>query len=264
MRTNDSSVTDAPRPRPEQPPLEKDLHEAISSPAEAIFNGDVNPHRMALRQFDTATTHLDLKRGLIDLLRQPKRALIVTFPVRMDDESVQMFTGYRVHHNTVMGPSKGGVRYHPDISLDEMRALAMWNTWKCALVNVPFGGAQGGVACDPEMLSQRELERLTRRYISDISLLVGPESDIPEPDLNTGPQSNPKITANGDIQLSGQDDISPESSSDVGFTNIENALIFKNFTDYFNRNFPFIVTLWFLGMILLSLRFLGSLIYSER
>jgi glutamate dehydrogenase (NAD(P)+) len=143
---------------------------------------------VALRHFDTAAAHLDLKRGLIDFLREPRRALIVTFPVRMDDESVRMFTGYRVHHSAVMGPSKGGVRYHPDISLDEMRALAMWNTWKCAVVNVPFGGAQGGVACDPELLSERELERLTRRYISDISLLVGPESDIPDPDLNTGPQ----------------------------------------------------------------------------
>jgi glutamate dehydrogenase (NAD(P)+) len=143
---------------------------------------------MALRQFDMAAGHLDLKRGLVDFLREPRRALIVTFPVRMDDESVRMFAGYRVHHSTVMGPSKGGIRYHPGISLDEMRALAMWNTWKCAVVNVPFGGAQGGVACDPEMLSRNELERLTRRYISDISLLVGPESDIPDPDLNAGPE----------------------------------------------------------------------------
>lgn len=188
MRTKNSHVTDAPPPSPEQPPLETDIHEACSYPAEAMFSSEVNPYRMALRQFDMATAHLDLKRGLVDFLRQPKRALIVTFPVRMDDESVRMFTGYRVHHSTVMGPSKGGVRYHPDVSLDEMRAFAMWNTWKCAVVNVPFGGAQGGVACDPEMLSERELERLTRRYINDISLLVGPESDIPNPDLNTGPQ----------------------------------------------------------------------------
>jgi glutamate dehydrogenase (NAD(P)+) len=188
MRTKNSRVTDAPPPSPEQLPLEPDIHEACSYPAEAMFSSEVNPYRVALHQFDTATAHLDLKKGLIDFLRQPRRALIVTFPARMDDESVQMFTGYRVHHSAVMGPSKGGVRYHPDISLDEMRALAMWNTWKCAVVNVPFGGAQGGVACDPEMLSQRELERLTRRYISDISLLVGPESDIPDPDLNTGPQ----------------------------------------------------------------------------
>jgi glutamate dehydrogenase (NAD(P)+) len=153
-----------------------------------MFNSEINPYQMVLRQFDAAVGHLDLKRGVIDFLREPKRALIVTFPVRMDDGSVRMFTGYRVHHNTVLGPSKGGIRYHPNVNLDEMRALAMWNTWKCAVVNVPFGGAQGGVACDPELLSPRELERLTRRYISDISLLTGPESDIPDPDLNTDAQ----------------------------------------------------------------------------
>jgi glutamate dehydrogenase (NAD(P)+) len=181
MRTTDNRISDAS-------PQEQSIHEAISSPAEAMFNSEVSPYQMALRQFDLAAPHLDLKRGLIDFLRQPKRALIVTFPVRMDNESVQMFTGYRVHHSTVLGPSKGGVRYHPGVNLGEMRALAMWNTWKCAVVNLPFGGAQGGVACDPELLSQRELERLTRRYISDISMLVGPESDIPDPDLNTGPQ----------------------------------------------------------------------------
>jgi glutamate dehydrogenase (NAD(P)+) len=188
MRTNDHHATDTPTPLSEQHTPEEDIYEACSYPAEAKFSSEANPYRMALRQFDIATGHLDLKKGLIDFLREPRRALIVTFPVRMDDESVGMFTGYRVHHSAVMGPSKGGVRYHPDISLDEMRALAMWNTWKCAVVNVPFGGAQGGVACDPEMLSQHELERLTRRYIGDISLLVGPESDIPDPDLNTGPQ----------------------------------------------------------------------------
>jgi len=169
-------------------PLEKDIHEACSYPGEAMFDSEVNPYQMALRQFDMATAYLDLKKGLIDFLRETKRALIVTFPVKMDDESVRMFTGYRVHHNTVLGPSKGGIRYHPNVNLDEMRALAMWNTWKCAVVNVPFSGAQGGVACDPELLSPRELERLTRRYISDISLLVGPESDIPDPDLNTDAQ----------------------------------------------------------------------------
>jgi glutamate dehydrogenase (NAD(P)+) len=188
MRTNDNDVMDAPTPSAEQHTAEEDIYEACSYPAEALFSSEVNPYQMALRQFDMAAGHLDLKRGLIDFLREPRRALIVTFPVRMDDESVRMFTGYRVHHSAVMGASKGGVRYHPDITLDEMRALAMWNTWKGAVVNVPFGGAQGGVACDPELLSERELERLTRRYISDISLLVGPESDIPDPDLNTGPQ----------------------------------------------------------------------------
>ena len=188
MMTNNNDVTHTPTPSSEQRNLDEDIYEACLYPAEAMFSSEANPYRMALRQFDMAAGHLDLKRGVIDFLREPRRALIVTFPVRMDDESERMFTGYRVHHSAVMGPSKGGVRYHPDISLDEMRALAMWNTWKCAVVNVPFGGAQGGVACDPEMLSLPELERLTRRYINDISLLVGPESDIPDPDLNTGPQ----------------------------------------------------------------------------
>ncbi len=188
MRTSDNDVMDVPTPSAEQHTAEEDIYEACSYPAEALFSSAANPYQVALRQFDMTTGYLDLKRGLIDFLREPRRALIVTFPVRMDDGSVRMFTGYRVHHSAVMGASKGGVRYHPDITLDEMRALAMWNTWKGAVVNVPFGGAQGGVACDPELLSERELERLTRRYISDISLLVGPESDIPDPDLNTGPQ----------------------------------------------------------------------------
>jgi len=189
MMTNGNDVMDTQTPSTEHHSVEENIYEACSYPAEALFGSGLNPCHMALSQFDEAIEHLDLKRGLIEFLRYPKRALIVTFPVRMDDESVRMFTGYRVHHNAVMGPSKGGIRYHPDISLDEMRALAMWNTWKCAVVNVPFGGAQGGVVCDPEMLSQSELERVTRRYISDISLLVGPESDIPGPDLNTGPQT---------------------------------------------------------------------------
>ena len=189
MMVNDSDLVDTATPSSEQHNLDgEDIYEACLYPAEAMFSSEANPYGMALRQFDKAAEHLDLKRGLVDFLRQPKRALIVTFPVRMDDESVHVFTGYRVQHNAVMGPNKGGVRYHPNINLDEMRALAMWNTWKCAVVSVPFGGAQGGVVCDPELLSYGELERMTRRYINDISLLVGPESDIPDPDLNTGPQ----------------------------------------------------------------------------
>jgi glutamate dehydrogenase (NAD(P)+) len=164
------------------------LHGALRRHQAGAFADGPNPLQIALEQYNAATPHLDLPDDLIAFLRKTKRSLIVTFPVRMDDGSIQMFTGYRVQHDNVLGPSKGGIRYHPDVTLDEMRALAMWNTWRAALVNVPFSGAQGGVACDPAALSATELEGLTRRYIGDISLLVGPRSDIPEPDLNTSGQ----------------------------------------------------------------------------
>ena len=147
-----------------------------------------SPYEMALRQFDNAIKYLELKRGIIEYLRYPKRELTVNFPVRMDDGSVKIFTGYRVHHNTVLGPTKGGIRYHPDVTLDEVRALAMWMTWKCAVVGLPYGGAKGGVICDPKKLSFQELENLTRRYAAEISLMMGPESDIPAPDVGTNPQ----------------------------------------------------------------------------
>ncbi len=122
------------------------------------------------------------------MLRLPKRELTVNFPVHMDDGSVRMFTGYRVHHSTVRGPTKGGIRYHPDVTLDEVRALAMWMTWKCAVVGLPFGGAKGGVVCKPEEMSMNELENLTRRYATEIAVLMSPEGDIPAPDVNTNPQ----------------------------------------------------------------------------
>ncbi len=122
------------------------------------------------------------------ILRKPKRELIVNFPVRMDDGDVEMFTGYRVQHNINRGPAKGGIRFSPEVSLDEVRALAMWMTWKCAVVGIPFGGAKGGVICDPHKLSRAELERLSRRYATEISILIGPDSDIPAPDMNTNPQ----------------------------------------------------------------------------
>ncbi|MGA9349832.1 MAG: Glu/Leu/Phe/Val dehydrogenase [Anaerolineae bacterium] len=147
-----------------------------------------SPYEMALRQFDNAIKHLELKRGIMEYLRYPKRELTVNFPVKMDDGSVKIFTGYRVHHNTVLGPTKGGIRYHPDVTLDEMRALAMWMTWKCAVVGLPYGGAKGGVVCNPKELSLQELENLTRRYAAEISILMGPESDIPAPDVGTNPQ----------------------------------------------------------------------------
>ncbi|HEU5299058.1 MAG TPA: Glu/Leu/Phe/Val dehydrogenase [bacterium] len=143
---------------------------------------------MALRQFNKAADHLPLKRGIRDFLAFPHRELTVNFPVKMDDGSVRIFTGYRVHHSTVLGPSKGGIRYAPQVDLDEVRALAMWMSWKCALMHLPYGGAKGGVAVDPTALSPTELERLTRRYATEISVVMGPQSDIPAPDVGTNEQ----------------------------------------------------------------------------
>jgi len=148
-----------------------------------------NPYEIAQRQFDNAAKYLDLKAGIKAKLRLPKRELTVNFPVKMDDGSIQMFTGHRVQHSLARGPAKGGIRYHPDVTLDEVRALAMWMTWKCAVVGIPYGGAKGGVVCNPKVMSERELECLTRRYTSEIIILIGPESDIPAPDVNTTPQT---------------------------------------------------------------------------
>lgn len=149
---------------------------------------EYNPWKMALEQFDHAARYLDLKEGIYEMMRHPKRELTVNFPVRMDDGSVQIFTGYRVHHSTVRGPTKGGIRYSPGVTLDEVRALAMWMTWKVAVANLPFGGAKGGVICNPKELSDNELESLTRRYATEISILMSPEGDIPAPDMGTNPQ----------------------------------------------------------------------------
>ncbi len=145
-------------------------------------------YEIAVQQFDRAAEYLDIKSGIREMLRKPKRELTVNFPVKMDDGSVQMFTGYRVHHSTVLGPTKGGIRYHPDVTLDEVRALAMWMTWKCSVVGLPYGGAKGGVVCNPKYMSLSELENLTRRYASEISVLMGPEGDIPAPDVGTDAQ----------------------------------------------------------------------------
>ncbi len=151
-------------------------------------HGEENPYVNALKQFDRAVEYLKLKRGVVETLRYPKRELSVTFPVMMDDGRIQIFRGYRVHHSVVKGPTKGGIRYSADVTLDDVRALAMWMTWKCALMKLPYGGAKGGVVVDPKALSRRELERLTRRYATEISVLMGPESDIPAPDLGTDSQ----------------------------------------------------------------------------
>lgn len=142
----------------------------------------------ALAQFDAVADRLALDDGIRAILRAPRRELTVNFPVHMDDGSVQVFTGYRVQHSLIRGPGKGGIRYHPAVDLDEVRALAMWMTWKCAVVNIPYGGAKGGVTVDAGTLSRGELERLTRRFASEISIVIGPEKDIPAPDVGTNEQ----------------------------------------------------------------------------
>jgi glutamate dehydrogenase (NAD(P)+) len=147
-----------------------------------------NPFRIAQQQFDQAAELLNLASDIRDVLRMPQRELAVTFPVKMDDGETRVFTGYRIQHNLARGPAKGGIRYHPQVDIDEVRALAMWMTWKCALVNIPYGGAKGGVVVDPSQLSQSELERLTRRFTTEISVLIGPDKDIPAPDVNTNGQ----------------------------------------------------------------------------
>jgi glutamate dehydrogenase (NAD(P)+) len=148
----------------------------------------INPWQVAQRQFDMAAERLNLDPGLRRVLREPRRELTVHFPVKMDDGSVQVYTGYRVQHNLGRGPAKGGLRYHQDVSIDEVKALAMWMTWKCAVVGIPYGGGKGGVIVDPKKLSRRELESLTRRFATEIEVLIGPERDIPAPDVNTNAQ----------------------------------------------------------------------------
>lgn len=143
---------------------------------------------MAVKQFEIAAERLSLDKNIAARLRRPDRALIVSVPTRMDDGSVHVFTGYRVQHNDVLGPFKGGIRYHPEVNLGEVSALAMWMTWKCSLVGLPLGGAKGGIACDPAELSRHELQAMTRRYTAEILNFIGPEVDVPAPDMGTNEQ----------------------------------------------------------------------------
>jgi glutamate dehydrogenase (NAD(P)+) len=143
----------------------------------------------AMQQFDEAAERLNVDRTMLEILKQPRRAVIVKLPIQMDDGRFEVFTGYRVQHSITRGPAKGGIRYHPDVNLDEVSALAAWMTWKCAIVGIPFGGAKGGIACDPSRMSKSELERLTRRYTADLLDVLGPELDVPAPDVNTGAQT---------------------------------------------------------------------------
>src|SRR5215471_14469401 len=163
-------------------------HLMVTAKSIATITEDLNPFRIAMQQFDTAADKLKLDPGLREVLRSPRRALSLHLPIKMDNGSVKVFQGFRVQHNNSRGPCKGGIRYHPNVSFDEVQALASWMTWKCATVNIPFGGAKGGIICDPKRLSHNELERLTRRYAYEISDFIGPDRDIPAPDVYTDAQ----------------------------------------------------------------------------
>jgi glutamate dehydrogenase (NAD(P)+) len=149
---------------------------------------EINPWEAQAARFDLAAQKLNLDEGIWKVLRYPNREIIVHIPVAMDDGHLEVFTGFRVQHSIARGPAKGGIRYAPDVTLDEVRALASWMTWKCAVVNIPFGGAKGGVICDPHKMSMGELERMTRRYTAELIEFIGPEKDVPAPDVNTNEQ----------------------------------------------------------------------------
>jgi glutamate dehydrogenase (NAD(P)+) len=159
-------------------------------PVTAEPTEDLNPFHIAAQQLDRIIPHLpDTQRGLVDFLKRPARTAIVEFPVELADGSVRTFTGYRVLHSRVRGPGKGGIRYHPDVTADEVRALATWMTWKCALIDVPFGGAKGGICCNPKELTVGDLRKITRRYVAELGDLIGPHTDIPAPDVYTSAQT---------------------------------------------------------------------------
>src|SRR5690606_8570397 len=141
-----------------------------------------------LKEFDRAARIINLDPGIWRILTHPKRQIVVSCPVQMDNGEIEVFTGYRVQYNITLGPAKGGIRYHPDVTLDEVTALAAWMTWKCAVAHIPFGGGKGGIVCDPTRMSKRELEALTRRYVAEIIDAIGPEKDVPAPDVNTNDQ----------------------------------------------------------------------------
>jgi glutamate dehydrogenase (NAD(P)+) len=167
---------------------EKSMESVVKAPAISMEQ-ETNPWEAQATRFDEAARRLKLDDGIWKVLRYPAREIIVHIPVLMDDGRIEVFTGYRVQHSVARGPGKGGIRYAPDVSLDEVRALASWMTWKCAVVNIPFGGAKGGVICDPKNMSQGELERMTRRYTAELMEFIGPEKDVPAPDVNTNEQT---------------------------------------------------------------------------
>ncbi len=162
----------------------------LTPPVSISKQNEKNPWLAAAARFDEAAMRLKLDDGMCKVLRSPAKEITVNIPVQLDDGRLEVFTGYRVQHSLARGPGKGGIRFAPDVTLDEVRALASWMTWKCAVVNIPFGGAKGGVICDPNVLSDAELEKLTRRYTAEIIDFIGPERDVPAPDVNTNEQSH--------------------------------------------------------------------------
>ena len=190
---NSSVKKDATTGSPQEEP-QPSRSSPIDNEVTAARNGSdvqfqrASAYEVAQQQLDDVAAFIGLDDDLAAYLRIPQRELIVHFPVRMDDGHIRTFTGFRVHHNTAKGPTKGGIRYHEDVSLDESRALAMWMTWKCSLMDLPYGGAKGGVIVNPKLLSLPELERMTRRYATEISPFLGPEKDIPAPDIGTNAQ----------------------------------------------------------------------------
>jgi glutamate dehydrogenase (NAD(P)+) len=163
--------------------------EAANPMTQAELEREFNPWLAAETRFNEAAARLGLDDGMRKVLRTPGMEVTVNIPVQLDDGRLEVFTGYRVQHSIARGPAKGGIRYAPDVTLDEVRALASWMTWKCAVVNIPFGGGKGGVICDPNVLSQNELERITRRYTAELIDVIGPERDVPAPDMNTNEQT---------------------------------------------------------------------------
>ncbi|MGH9464791.1 MAG: Glu/Leu/Phe/Val family dehydrogenase [Thermoanaerobaculia bacterium] len=180
-----------------------DREAPVAAPVE-----DLNPFRIAQQQFDQAARHLpDLRPGTVEWLRRPIRSVTVEFPIETAGGDVQLFVGHRVLHSNVRGPGKGGIRYHPDVTLDEVRALASWMTWKCAVIDVPFGGAKGGVACNPKKLTDRDLRQITRRFIADLGGNIGPHTDIPAPDVNTDARTMAWIFDTYDMLHPGQNNL---------------------------------------------------------
>src|ERR1700735_4124681 len=165
------------------------LEATMPSTSAANLEDEFNPRLSAEARFDLAAAKLNLDDGMQKVLRSPSREIIVHIPVVLDDGRLEIFEGYRVQHSIARGPAKGGIRYAPDVTHDEVRALASWMTWKCAVVNIPFGGGKGGVICEPGLLSPSELERITRRYTSMIFEFIGPDIDVPAPDMNTNEQT---------------------------------------------------------------------------
>src|SRR5258707_1166914 len=188
-----------------------------SSKAEAAASEDLNQYRIAQHQFDTASQYVEgLTDGLRDYLRCTTRLTTVEFPIEMDKDGVKTFVGYRALHSRVRGPGKGGIRYHPEVTPDEVRALASWMTWKCAVANIPFGGAKGGIVCNPKQLSKNELRKITRRFIAELGDVIGPHTDIPAPDVNTDSETMAWIYDTYDMMHAGKNNLPVVTGKPVG------------------------------------------------